>query len=144
MGFSKDKAPSTIPIPMTFEVEGTDRDGNEILYDEQVVHYFTRPTTAQRERLADALTPARGRRSPRRIIQATYDFWATCCVRVEGYDDLPSDGNWKQEYFRKDEIGLEHVQSAAFLLLQRVGGEEGEILKKSESSLEVSLEKDQD
>ena len=138
-GFSKEKVAQIIPIPILFEITGTDGDGEVIDEEVQVVHYFRRPTTAQRERFSDVLSPmGRKRRSAKSIVQATYKFWKSLIEKVEGYDDLPQDdqsGGWKDGYF-KDHIGQEHVQASIILLMQRLGGVEGELLKKSVSSPE--------
>ena len=138
-GFSKKKVAQVIPIPILFEITGTDEDGENIDEEVQVVHYFRRPTTAQRERFADILSPmGRRRTSSKSVVQATYNFWKSLIEKVEGYDDLPQgsqNGEWKDEYF-KDHIGQEHVQAGVILLMQRLGGVEGELLKKSVSSPE--------
>ena len=140
-GFTKAKVAQTIPVPILFEITGTDTNGEEIDEEVQVVHYFRRPTTAQRERFSDVLSPmGRRRTSSKSVVQATYNFWKSLIEKVEGYDDLPKgsqNGEWKHEYF-KDHIGQEHVQAAIILLMQRLGGVEGELLKKSDSSPEES------
>lgn len=135
-GFTKKSVAPVIAIPIVFEITGTDAEGNDIDDEVQVVHYFKRPTTQQRERFADQLSPAgRRRSSAKATVQATYTFWKLLIDRVEGYEDLPDIENWREDYFR-DEIGMEHVQAAIILLMNRLGGVEGELLKKSVSSPE--------
>lgn len=135
MGFSKSKVSDKISIPVIFEISGTDEEGGVIDEEVTVVHHFKRPTSGQRERLGDVLTGnGRKRPSSRKTISAIYTFWSQIILEVEGYDDLPSNGNWKDEYFRKDDIGIEHVQAATIILLNRLGAVEGELIKKSDSS----------
>ena len=75
-GFKKDSVASIISIPIIFEITGTDADGNELYNEVQVIHYFKRPTTQQRERFADVLSPAgRRRASAKTSVQATYNLW---------------------------------------------------------------------
>ena len=147
MGFSKDAVPDVVAVPMNFEIHQKDPEGGEpFITTAAVVHHFNRPSPGARERLADSMTNPRGRsRSPKRLLTETYKFWSETISRVEGYDDLDEfikkHGDFKA-YFR-DDIGMEHVQAAVVLLLNMVGGEEGEILKESDLSPESSSEQDQ-
>lgn len=147
MGFTKAAVPKTIAIPMVFEIEQRDSDGGETIYSRaDVVHYFNRPTPGDRERLADSMTNPRGRgRSAKRVLEATFAFWSRTIDRVKGYDDLETfckdHGDFKL-YFR-DDIGMEHVQASVILLLDTIGAEEGDLLKKSVWSQENSSDQDQ-
>ena len=142
MGFTKAAVPKTIAVPMVFEVVQTDPEGGGELYlKADVVHHFNRPTPGDRERLADSMTNPRGRgRSAKRVLEATFAFWSRTIDRVEGYDDLKeyceAHGDFKL-YFR-DDIGMEHVQASVIILLDTIGAEEGDLLKKSVWSQESS------
>jgi len=150
MGFTKASVPKTIAVPMVFEVEQRDPEGGETIFSKaDVVHYFNRPTPGDRERLADSMTNPRGRgRSAKRVLEATYQFWSKTINlerNVDGYDDMPEfvkeHGDFKL-YFR-DDIGMEHVQASVILLLDMIGAEEGEVLKKSVWSQESSSDRGQ-
>ena len=141
--FKKSLVPKTIPVNLLFLIEQVDEDTGEIYEDEaRVTHYFRRPTPATREALADKLT---GRARGRKVLAMTYDFWRNHIVSVEGYDELKGVDKGASEwnnYFR-DEIGMEHVQSAVITLLSKLGGRETDMVKESDSSLEESSEKEQ-
>ena len=147
MGFTKAAVPKTIAIPMVFEVTNIDPDGGDPIYlNADVVHRFNRPTPGDRERLADSMTNPRGRgRSAKRVLEATFAFWSRTIDRVEGYDDMEefvkTHGDFKA-YFR-DDIGMEHVQASIIILLDTIGAEEGEVLKKSVWSQESSSDQGQ-
>lgn len=146
-GFTKKSVPNEIAVPINFEIhQNNPDDGSDpFVVTAAVTHYFKRPSPGARERLADSMTNPRGRtRSPRRMLEETYKFWVQNIIRVEGYDDMPEFLKTQSDfkiYFR-DDIGMEHVQASVVLLLSMVGGEEGEILKKSDSSQESSSEQD--
>jgi len=147
MGFTKDAVPEEVAVPMDFEIQEKNPDGGApFITTASVVHYFKRPTPGARERLADSMTNPRGRsRSPKRLLAETFKFWNENITRVEGYDDMKAhvekSGDFRS-YFR-DNIGMEHVQASVVLLLNMVGGEEGEIIKESDLSQESSSEQDQ-
>jgi len=147
MGFTKAAVPKTIAIPMVFEVVQKDPEGGGDLYlKADVVHHFNRPSPGDRERLADSMTNPRGRgRSAKRVLEATFAFWSRTIEQVEGYDDMEeyvkAHGDFKL-YFR-DDIGMEHVQASVIILLDTIGAEEGDILKKSVWSQESSSGQDQ-
>ena len=147
MGFRKDAVPEEVAVPMDFEIQQKDPEGGDpFITTASVIHYFKRPSPGARERLADSMTNPRGRsRSPKRLLAETYKFWSENITRVKGYDDMEEyvkkNGDFKN-YFR-DNIGMEHVQASVVLLLNMVGGEEGEILKESDLSQESLLEQDQ-
>lgn len=147
MGFTKAAVPKTIAVPMVFEVVQSDPEGEGDIYSKaDVTHHFNRPTPGDRERLADSMTNPRGRgRSAKRVLEATFAFWSRTIDSVEGYDDMAEfvkgHGDFKL-YFR-DDIGMEHVQASVIILLDTIGAEEGEILKKSVWSQESSSDQDQ-
>lgn len=147
MGFTKAAVPKTIAIPMVFEIVQSNPEGEGDIYSKaDVVHHFNRPSPGDRERLADSMTNPRGRgRSAKRVLEATFAFWSRTIDRVEGYDDMEAfvkdNGDFKL-YFR-DDIGMEHVQASVILLLDTIGAEEGEILKKSVWSQESSSDQGQ-
>lgn len=133
--FRKELVPTTVPIAFSVEIES---NGDSTTEYARLVHYFKRPSPSLREQLSDTLAGGpRGRKvTPKRTMTALYNFWSRSIDHVEGYDDLPKGVGWK-DYF-KDDTGLEHVQIALIFLLRRLGGEEEEVTKKSDSLLETS------
>lgn len=148
MGFKRQNVSSVIPIPFNVDYTQETPEGEIIEEFTKVVHFFKRPTPAERESFAEKTSnsPIRGRRnSPTRIVNATWDFWMRNVIKLEGYDDPDiADENGKcvpdfREVFKNNNVLMEHVQAAVYLLLTRLGAEEAELTKKSESLPERSL-----
>lgn len=142
--FKKSAVPKTIHVALAFTTEFEDAETGDVYEDESVVvHHFNRPKPSVRERLAERIG-AGGRIKSGRIIKETYLFWKNHVIDVEGYEELldkktgktaPMGGDYWNNYFG-DAVGLEHVQAAVFALLNKMGGQETDYIKKSDSSQE--------
>ena len=161
IGFRKSAVLEHIAVSFDFEIVDerevrADNDGRDVYTDylagsyemtgdqiarlpQQTVtltHYFKRPTTRAREKLAEVVQGSPKRRAKgARIRQATFAFWAQNITSVEGYADLKEwieknddDGDFRN-YFT-DAIGMDHAELALTLLLQKITGEEAEVTKK--------------
>lgn len=136
--FKKVNVPKVIPVAILVNTVEEGEDGEVTESSETVVHYFKRPTVAARENLGEILS--KGSTKGKKALAATYHFWAQHIIKVEGYEDLlevPKGNNEWDGYF-KDEIGREHVNSMIIMLLRKLGGEETEVVKKSDSLQEES------
>ena len=106
-----------------------------------MVHHFKRPKPSVRERLAERI--GTGKMKGGRVLKETYQFWKQHIINVEGYDELTGkNGDTKDigtDYWNgyfNDAIGQEHIQSSVVTLLGKLGGEETDYIKKSDSSQE--------
>ena len=134
MGFKKSLVPKEICVPLRFNYHNTDT-GDMTAVDVQ--HYFRLPTPTEREEYNRKLVRVRGRKVMHGVEDANFYLWMKCCVRVEGYDDLPKMdegvlGAWKS-YFQ-DEIGRIHIDAAVSRFNDLMGAEEVDEEKKSEPS----------
>jgi len=151
--FKKSAVPMTIHVALAFTMEIEDPDTGEVYEDDAtVVHHFNRPKPSVRERLAEKLGTGRVRGG--RVLKETYNFWKSHIISVDGYDELMEEvevgtgkdkskvlrtkdkgNNYWDNYFA-DAIGQEHVQSAVVTLLNKMGAQETDYIKKSDSSQE--------
>jgi hypothetical protein len=125
MGYAKSKMHEQFHIHMKFrifeELTGTD----ELV---EVTHIMRIPTVAEREEYQRQLARIRGRKVAANTSEANWHLWIKCVVNVEGYDDLPKEGDWKL-YFQS---GVErvHAEEAASRLLESLESEDTEVEKK--------------
>lgn len=141
--FKKSLVPKTVRVTLGFIQELIDEDGDIDETTEIVSHYFQRPKPAVRESLAEEIGVGSGRVKGKKVIKAITSFWAQHIIKVEGYDELTTDkgkpmpkGNDEWGGYFRDAIGQEHIQSAVLTLLGKLGGEETDFVKKSDSSQE--------
>lgn len=130
MGFKKSKALEEIRVPMIVNMANEDGTGLE---QTEVAHYFKIPLPNVREEWQRRLLKVKGKKiSTGSKSEANWYLWLHTIVKVEGYDDLPTTGDWKQ-YFT-DPIGRIHVDNAVDMLMESLSAEEGEQEKKLEPS----------
>ena len=133
MGFSKKKAASTIQIPMTFQHQFVDSDG-ELIGEEdvKVIHHFRPPGSRQMERYRGEVVRVKGRKMRHEGTKALWNLFCGTIVRVEGYDDLPAEDQTKGnivQYFN-DDVVRHHAENGVELLLERLQSEDADLEKK--------------
>ena len=135
MGFTKETALREISVKLGYEVRNIDTGINTTA---DVVHVFSFPTTAQREKFQQDGVMWKGRRAKTKSSRASWNLWIVCMIRVEGYDDIPNDATRGDiiNYFKDDDVCRLHVEDAVGLLWENIGADEGEFEKKSEPSSE--------
>lgn len=124
MGFSKQKVATTVSVSFTVNIFAED---GEHLDTADVVHQFRRPTIKERELYRQMAHSFQGGKPKLRLTKANLALWDSCIEKVEGYDDLP-EGDWKS-YFLNDDIGREHADAAARILLDKITETEVELEK---------------
>jgi len=124
MGFSKKNVAPTVSVAFTVQVID-ERSGMESL--SQVEHTFRRPTIKEREFYRQMAHSFQGGKAQLKLTKANLALWDACIVGVSGYDDLP-EGDFKT-YFLSDDIGKEHADAAARILLDRITESEVELEK---------------
>lgn len=128
MGFRKEMMPERFIVPIHFEYT---MDSGDVI-EGDVSHTFRLPTPAERENYSRRLVKMKGRKITPGVGDATRYLWRTCILKVEGYEDLPKEGDWK-DYF-DDAIGRIHMEKATDGFLAMIEMEDGDRLKKSEPS----------
>lgn len=129
MGFSKNKVAKLLKIAFSVELEG---DNGELLERASVVHKFRRPSIKEREAYRQAAHRWDHGKPKLAITKANLLLWDACIESVEGYDDLDlNNPKWK-DYFLSDDIGKEHADAAARLLMDKISESEEELEKKSD------------
>lgn len=139
MGFTKSMVAQEFPVSLRFEYqqyEDAPSGGPPLLIgttSAEVTHIFRLPSVEEREEYHRRLVRTKGKKVVSGASDAAVYLWSRCCIRVSGYDDLPSlNGNWKV-YF-DDEIGRIHVEEAVDRFMGRMSAEEVETTKKSAPS----------
>lgn len=131
MGFSKNKVAQEIPVSFTVRVLD-ERTGLQVESECAVTHIFRRPTIKERELYRQMASSFEKGKAKLRVTKANLALWDTCILRVEGYDDLPADGNFKSYFLEDDLIGKAHADAAASLLLNQIAETEVEQEKNSD------------
>lgn len=125
MGYKKAKASEQIHIRMNFKLIN-EQDNTESTCS--VTHIMRAPNIAEREEYQRMLARLKGRKVQSNVLEANWKLWLRCVIRVEGYDDLPSNGDWKL-YFQ-DGVERIHVDEAVVRLIETFESEETEVEKK--------------
>ena len=125
MGYTKRAVEEQVSVKMRFNVINHD-DNTNVTYE--VMHILRVPTVAEREGYQREIARVKGRKVIANSGEANWHLWLKCIISVEGYDDLPKTGDWKQ-YFSS---GVEriHVDEAISQMLQSFESEETDVEKK--------------
>lgn len=125
MGFKKSEVPDEITIRLRF-IHQIKETGQENVYD--VAHIFKPPTVEVREEYQRKLVRVKGRKVSSGVADAIRYLWWNTIIRVEGYDDLPTTGDWRT-YF-DDFVGRVHVEEAVERFVTYFTAEELDFSKK--------------
>lgn len=130
MGFKKEFVSQEVSIAMAVDVV----DGNNVLDRATVVHTFRRPTMKERELYRSIAHKWVGGKPQLQVTKANLAIWDACIKSVGGYDDItdPENPEKFKPYFLGDDIGKAHADSAARILMDRIGEVEEELEKKSD------------
>jgi hypothetical protein len=131
MGFTKAKYAAEVAIALTYRLVDHDKGTDETA---TCIHYFRLPTATERTNYEQQRVQVKGRKVKSFRASANWWLWERCCQRVEGYDDLQQDDNWRK-YFTDDK-GRIHVDEFTEAFLERIMGEEADVEKKSVPSSE--------
>ena len=128
MGFSKAKTQNTVRIAMLF-THSVSEDGGKTFEDAEipVIHTYTIPTTAQRERYKREGVAIKGRKVRLHEAVANWNLFCNTIVSVEGYDDIPTPADQTKEllmqYF-SDEVCRFHAEEGVRILVERLISDE--------------------
>ena len=126
MGFSKKSAIDVINVRLTYHT--VNQDTKEVS-DVIVAHKLRVPDIEERNTYQKKLLEAKGRKIGVNRSEAAWYLWNKCILSVEGYDDLPADGNLRA-YFTDDPT-RQHIEDVIPLFVESYTGEEAEAEKKS-------------
>jgi hypothetical protein len=125
MGYKKTKLEEHVAVRMNFRLINKDENTDTTC---EVIHHMRVPTFTEREAHQREIAKVRGRKVMSNVAEANWHLWLKCVISVEGYDDLPQNGDWKM-YF-SDGVERIHADEAVARLLESFESQETEVEKK--------------
>lgn len=126
MGFSKAQAIDVVRIKLVYPVNDA-KTGETV--QATVTHILRVPTTEEREEYNRRIVKTKGRKVVSDTSVAAWYLWTRCIESVEGYDDIPADGNFRLYFKEDDTVGI-HIDNAISSLMEFINADEVETEKK--------------